>query len=101
MAWMVEIRLRLHQLSLGDPTLSAPSLVFFLHDEVLIHTPVEWAETVAEVVRVSARQAGETLFPGSVVEFPVKVLVNDSYTDPKVVSQGVGESHGDLADHAP
>lgn len=56
-----------------------PELVYFLHDEVMVHVPAEQAEAVAEQVRRTARAAGELLFPGSEVDFPVTVAVVDSY----------------------
>ena len=39
-----------------------PHLVFFLHDEVVVHTPEHLAERVAEEVRLAAAEAGRLLF---------------------------------------
>ncbi|GIG21446.1 bifunctional 3'-5' exonuclease/DNA polymerase [Cellulomonas chitinilytica] len=56
-----------------------PHLVFFLHDEVVVHTPADVAERVADAVREAAAEAGRLLFGGFPVEFSLDVSVVDSY----------------------
>jgi DNA polymerase I len=56
-----------------------PHLAFFLHDEVMIHTPAPLAEAVAHEVREAAAAAGRILFPGVDVDFPVTVATVPSY----------------------
>ncbi|ACV06097.1 bifunctional 3'-5' exonuclease/DNA polymerase [Kytococcus sedentarius] len=63
----------------GGLTASRPELVYFLHDEVIVHAPEEFADEVAECVREAARRAGVLLFPGSPVDFPLSVAVVESY----------------------
>jgi DNA polymerase-1 len=58
-----------------------PELVYFLHDEVIVHTPAAVAESVAEDVRQAARAAGRLLFGSFPVEFPLQVAVVDSYDE--------------------
>ena len=58
-----------------------PHLVFFLHDEVLVHTPAELAAEVTEEVRRAAAEAGRLLFGGFPVDFPLDVAVVRSWAD--------------------
>ena len=58
-----------------------PHLVFFLHDEVVVHTPEALAADVAEAVRQSAATAGRLLFGGFPVDFPLDVSVVRSWAD--------------------
>ena len=46
LCWMAGIRNRLTELSGGAPLPESPHLVFFLHDEVVVHTPAEQAAAV-------------------------------------------------------
>jgi DNA polymerase-1 len=57
----------------------APHLVFFLHDEVVVHAPAETSADVAELVAEAAVEAGRLLFGDAPVRFPVTVAVVDSY----------------------
>jgi DNA polymerase-1 len=83
MCWMGGLRRRLWQLGGGDgadtPLTSRPHLVFFLHDEVIVHTPAALAEQVTAALRESAAEAGRLLFGAAPVEFAVTVAVVDSY----------------------
>lgn len=103
LSWMAILRQRLYALTLREagaaaaPTGAAgtaagpdlrtgPHLAFFLHDEVMVHTPAHLADEVAELLRASAADAGRLLFgpPGEAgVEFPVTVAIVDSYADAK------------------
>jgi len=55
--------------------------VFFLHDEVVVHTPAALADDVAEEVRRAAAEAGRLLFGGFPVDFPLDVAVVESWAD--------------------
>jgi len=57
--------------------------VFFLHDELIVHTPEEFAEQVADALRASAAEAGRILFGEAPVEFALTVAIVDSYADAK------------------
>ncbi|GAA4242105.1 bifunctional 3'-5' exonuclease/DNA polymerase [Actinomadura meridiana] len=63
--------------------LDAPRLVFFQHDEVVVHTPVELAGDVAAAVHASADEARRLLFGDTPVVFPMEVAVVDRYSDAK------------------
>lgn len=77
LAWLADLRLRLsafvrlpdtgedgapHASQSGPVFARQPHLVFFLHDEVIVHTPQEHAESVARAVAASASAAGRLLF---------------------------------------
>ena len=85
--WMGALRRRLWQLGGGDaspaPLLERPHLVFFLHDELIVHTPAELAEQVADALRESAAEAGRILFGSAPVEFSLTVAIVDDYAQAK------------------
>lgn len=60
-----------------------PHLVFFLHDEVVVHAPTAVADVVAQEVRAAAEEAGRLLFGDFPVDFPLSVAVTESYADAK------------------
>ncbi|MEU4386723.1 bifunctional 3'-5' exonuclease/DNA polymerase [Promicromonospora sp. NPDC023805] len=60
-----------------------PHLVFFLHDEVVVHAPAALAEEVAHEVRAAADEAGRLLFGDFPVDFPLSVAITESYADGK------------------
>ena len=57
----------------------SPHLVYFLHDEIIVHAPRETADEVAAAVEASAQGAGRLLFGDFPVEFPLDLAVVDSY----------------------
>ncbi|AMM21004.1 bifunctional 3'-5' exonuclease/DNA polymerase [Frondihabitans sp. PAMC 28766] len=57
----------------------APHLVFFLHDEVVVHTPASVAPRVAALMESAATEAGRLLFGDAPVRFPVTVATVTSY----------------------
>lgn len=59
------------------------SLVFFQHDEIIVHTPEELAASVVETVQSAAETARRLLFGDSVVRFPLDISTVDSYADAK------------------
>jgi DNA polymerase-1 len=60
-----------------------PELVFFQHDEVLVHCPEAAAPSVAEAVTHAAEAAGRMVFGPTPVRFPVDVAVVACYADAK------------------
>ncbi|MEV7933996.1 bifunctional 3'-5' exonuclease/DNA polymerase [Curtobacterium sp. NPDC089185] len=78
LAWMGSLRTRLAARFPG-PVTSGPHLVFFVHDEIVVHTPVEHAAFVAEQVRAAAADAGRLLFRDFPVVFPLSVSTVRDY----------------------
>jgi DNA polymerase-1 len=58
-------------------------LVFFQHDEVLVHCRVEDADPVVAAVEASAEQAGRLVFGATPVRFPLQAKVVECYADAK------------------
>ncbi|HEY3437800.1 MAG TPA: bifunctional 3'-5' exonuclease/DNA polymerase [Actinotalea sp.] len=77
LCWMAALRRRLRTVE------GRPHLVFFLHDEVMVHSPVEVAQEVATAVRDAAEEAGRLLFGDSPVDFALTVSVVESYDQAK------------------
>lgn len=82
LCWMGGLRRSLYSLS-DAPMAQRPHLVFFLHDEVIVHTPAELAEQVAASIRQAAAEAGRLLFGGLPVTFPVTTAIVDNYAEAK------------------
>jgi DNA polymerase-1 len=85
LCWMGALRRMLWQLGGDDarPLTERPHLVFFLHDELIVHAPEELADAAAAAMRDAAAEAGRILFGQAPVEFPVTVAIVDSYADAK------------------
>ncbi|GAB3129508.1 bifunctional 3'-5' exonuclease/DNA polymerase [Glaciibacter psychrotolerans] len=100
LCWMAEIRKALlalaHETLTDTPTQPAieteaetnpfaavPHLVFFLHDEVIVHAPIALADRVAQIIENSAARAGRLLFHDFPVDFPLTVAIVDSYAEAK------------------
>ncbi|MFL6026475.1 MAG: bifunctional 3'-5' exonuclease/DNA polymerase [Friedmanniella sp.] len=79
LCWLADLRGRL--LDLGEVRGRGPSLVYFLHDEVIVETPTELAEAVVNAVRAAARRAGVLLFGRFPVEFALDVASVQSYAE--------------------
>ena len=85
LCWMADIRLRLAALDAvpaeagaprSGPSFSRrPHLAFFLHDEVIVHTPMVHADAAALAIREAATSAGRLLFGGFPVDFPLDLRV--------------------------
>ena len=58
-------------------------LVFFQHDEVMVHCPLGLAEQVAEAVRQAAAEATRLLFGATPVRFPMEAVAVSCYADAK------------------
>ncbi|MGD7707557.1 bifunctional 3'-5' exonuclease/DNA polymerase [Microlunatus sp. Y2014] len=81
LCWLGHLRRALTSIRSADGT--RPELVYFLHDEVMVHAPVDCAEAVADAVREAAHRAGALLFGSFGVEFALNVAVVDSYDQAK------------------
>ncbi|QIM15946.1 bifunctional 3'-5' exonuclease/DNA polymerase [Leucobacter insecticola] len=83
LSWIAELRLQLAKFEpAGVPAPAsgpvferAPHLVFFLHDEIIVHTPQECATEVAAAVEAAAVTAGRRLFGSAPVDFPLDLKI--------------------------
>jgi len=80
---LVVLRRRLAALTAERPDLGAPQLVFFVHDEVVVHTPKELAGQVAQEVTEAAAEATRLIFGDTPVFFPMHSAIVDCYADAK------------------
>jgi DNA polymerase-1 len=86
LCWMADLRNRLASLEPAEaggapaPFDRMPHLVFFLHDEVIVHAPASIAERVADEVRAAADSAGRLLFGDFPVEFALSIAIVDDYS---------------------
>ncbi|MFD1149046.1 bifunctional 3'-5' exonuclease/DNA polymerase [Saccharothrix hoggarensis] len=71
------LRRRLHRSARGA------HLVFFQHDEVLVHCPADLAEAVCAEVTAAGEEASRLVFGATPVRFPLKAVPVDSYADAK------------------
>ena len=104
LCWMAQIRKALQKLDVGadiggvgdvgdvggdggvggaSPFSQSPHLVFFLHDEVVVHTPAALAPQVQQIIVDAATEAGRLLFGDFPVDFLLTVATVDSYADAK------------------
>jgi DNA polymerase-1 len=88
LCWMAGLRTRLQALAAeaggADAALTGSAhLVFFLHDEIVVHCPEGQTERVVALVREAAAEAGRLIFGAAPVEFPVTTAVVTSYADAK------------------
>ncbi|MTE17155.1 bifunctional 3'-5' exonuclease/DNA polymerase [Nocardia aurantiaca] len=58
-------------------------LVFFQHDEVIVHCPADEAETVAAAIATAAETAGRLAFGPTPVRFPFTTAIVECYADAK------------------
>jgi DNA polymerase-1 len=58
-------------------------LVFFQHDEVIVHCPQDDADAVINAIAEAAHEAGRLVFGDTPVRFPVTTAAVDSYADAK------------------
>ncbi|WP_173924599.1 bifunctional 3'-5' exonuclease/DNA polymerase [Agromyces sp. Marseille-P2726] len=91
LCWMAALRSRLEVIARrtgaqfadaprsGPVFRRAPHLVYYLHDEIIVHAPEPVAAEVADAVQASAREAGRLLFAEFPVEFPLALAVVESY----------------------
>jgi DNA polymerase-1 len=81
LCWLADLRNRLWRLCGSGTVAERPHLVFFLHDEVVVHAPEALAEAVAGEVRLAAAAAGRLLFGDFPVDFPLDVAIVRSWAD--------------------
>ncbi len=87
LAWLAELRQRLAGFEPVAGTAPARAsgpvfehrahLVFFLHDEVIVHAPAEQAEDAAAAIREAAEAAGRLLFGDAPVDFPLDLRIGE------------------------
>jgi len=65
-------------------------LVFFLHDEVVVHAPADEAAAVVADLHAAADEAGRLLFGTGPLRFPLSVAVVDDYGQAKGATATVG-----------
>lgn len=58
-------------------------LVFFQHDEVIVHCPAEEAEAVTAAIRAAGDEAGRIAFGETPVRFPFTTATVERYADAK------------------
>jgi DNA polymerase I len=58
-------------------------LVFFQHDEVIVHSPADQAASVARQIAAAADEAARLVFGPTQVRFPVNIAAVDCYADAK------------------
>jgi DNA polymerase-1 len=83
LCWMATLRGSLRERGGSARLMDAPHLVFFLHDELVVHSPAAMADAVVAAIETAAIEAGRLLFGATPVEFPLSVAVVDSYADAK------------------
>jgi DNA polymerase-1 len=66
----------------GEPS-DGQGLVFFQHDEVIVHCPEAAAEAVVAAIGEAAQEAGRLVFGDTPVRFPVSTAVVACYADAK------------------
>ena len=81
LCWIAELRNRLWRLGDNGSLVTRPHLVFFLHDEVVVHTPVDLADAVASHAAEAATTAARLLFRELSIDFPLNVSIVLSYAD--------------------
>ncbi|MFV0319577.1 MAG: bifunctional 3'-5' exonuclease/DNA polymerase, partial [Microbacterium sp.] len=85
LAWLAELRMRLAALPAAPQraVASGPSfadrahLAFFLHDEIIVHTPIAHAEAAASAVLDAAAAAGRGLFGDFPVDFRLDLRISE------------------------
>jgi DNA polymerase-1 len=78
--WALVLLARLRAELAGTP---AAELVFFQHDEVVVHCPAADAPAVIEALNRAGEEARRLLFGDTEVRFPLDVSVVETYADAK------------------
>ncbi|HKT56105.1 MAG TPA: bifunctional 3'-5' exonuclease/DNA polymerase, partial [Microbacterium sp.] len=88
LAWLGDLRARLAAFEPVDEAEAAPAsgilfarvphLAFFLHDELIVHTPARHAERVAQAVQDAADAATNLLFGTFPLDFRLDVKVGET-----------------------
>lgn len=82
LAWMAGVRRRLWDASPGALTDRA-HLVFFVHDELIVHCRSDEVSEVERALHVAAADAARIVFGATPVTFPVTVAAVRRYSDAK------------------
>ncbi|MDT0304132.1 bifunctional 3'-5' exonuclease/DNA polymerase [Streptomonospora wellingtoniae] len=64
-----------------DTAAGRPQLVFFQHDELVLHVPRTLAEAAVQTLRAAADEAAALMFGDTPVRFPLDIAVVDRYSD--------------------
>jgi DNA polymerase I len=80
LCWVAELRNRLWRLAPGAFE-ARPHLVFFLHDEVVVHTPAALAADVVAAAGDAAAAASALLFRDLGIDFPLTTAVVRCYAE--------------------
>jgi DNA polymerase-1 len=80
---LAALRRRLAELAAAAPGEAPAELVFFQHDEVMVHCPRPAADAVVQAVTSAATEASDLVFPGTEVRFPLETAIVDRYADAK------------------
>ena len=83
LCWMASLRRILHEVGGRMPLASAPHLVFFMHDELVVHAPEHLVDEVRRGMEQAASDAGRLLFGELPVRFPLTIAVVDDYGQAK------------------
>jgi DNA polymerase-1 len=83
LCWMATLRGSLRELGGSAWLTDAPHLVFFLHDEIVVHSPESMTDAVVAEIERAAIGAGRLLFGETPVEFPLSIAVVDNYGEAK------------------
>jgi DNA polymerase-1 len=83
LCWLGGIRGRLAAEFEGPFPEAVPHLVFFLHDEVIVHAPQEDAPRVAQIIEEAAKDAGRLLFGSRPAMFPLSCSIVPDYAAAK------------------
>jgi len=76
--WLAELRRALR----SRPELGA-ELVFFLHDEVMVHCPETHVAQVSTLIAEAAQSAKDLIYGRAPINFPVTLAVVDHYDEAK------------------
>ena len=77
------LRQRLALIHGAGPDIPGPHLVFFQHDEVIVHCPASAVEPVLAALGEAGQQAGRLVFGATPVRFPLTTAVVSCYADAK------------------
>jgi hypothetical protein len=80
---LLRTRLAVAQAGTAAPRPGQPELVFFQHDEVIVHCPAGDAAGVVAAVQAAAAGATRLVFGDTDVSFPMNSAVVDCYADAK------------------
>jgi hypothetical protein len=80
---LATLRRRLTALAAGGPPERPPRLVFFQHDEVIVHAPEELTAAVTAAIGESAEEARRLVFGDTPVRFPLGAVPVECYADAK------------------